>query len=82
MAALKLTFKPRASLSFTLGGLPSLSMAVNGQAVSVQTKAVTPSDHEQEITPDQGYYLSKVTVRRIPNYYGHIAYNGGILTVY
>lgn len=79
---LNLSFKPRATLSFSLGAIPSLGMAVNGQAISTQTKTVTPSDYEQVIEPDAGYFLSSVTVRAVPNTYGHIAYNGGILTVY
>lgn len=77
-----LSFKPRATLSFSLGAIPSLGMTVNGQATATQTKTVTPSDYDQVIEPDAGYLLSKVTVAKIPNYYGHIAYNGGILTVY
>lgn len=79
---LNLKFKPQATLSFSLGAIPSLGMAVNGQAIVTQAKSVTPSDYEQVIEPDAGYFLSSVTVAKIPNYYGHIAYNGGILTVY
>lgn len=47
-----------------------------------QDKSAIPSDIDQEIVADDGFYLNKVTVRAIPNTYGHITYNGGVITVW
>lgn len=50
---------------------------------NLQNKTVTPTDYEQVISPDQGFTgLHTVTVERIPSSYGHILYNGSVLTVY
>ena len=39
----------------------------SGEAISVQTKTVTPSNSQQVVLPDSGYdYLSQVTVNAIP----------------
>jgi hypothetical protein len=39
----------------------------SGEAISVQTKTVTPSNSQQVVLPDTGYdYLSQVTVNAIP----------------
>lgn len=36
----------------------------------------TPTQEEQILTPDEGYYFSSVTVDPIPQNYGLITYNG------
>lgn len=76
------------------GGEAALSINIDGGEIGSTTlieadlqlnKTVTPSDDEQVITADAalGYNgLYSVTVERIPSNYGHIAYNGSVLTVY
>ena len=75
------------------GGEGVLSSLIDGGEIGsttyvvphLQNKTVTPSDAEQIITADGalGYNgLHTVTVERIPSNYGHIAYNGSVLTVY
>lgn len=73
------------------GGEASLIAAFDGGELSsttvivanLQNKTVTPTDYEQVIRPDLGYTgLHTVTVERIPSSYGHILYNGSVLTVY
>lgn len=50
--------------------------------MSYQEREVIPSDEEQIITPEgvRGC-LSKVIVRKIPQNYGRISYNGEALIV-
>lgn len=48
----------------------------------VQEKEAIPSEERQEIVPDYGYLLSKVTVDAIPPNYGRIAWDGTALKVY
>lgn len=73
------------------GGEGALANLIDGGEIgsttfvvaNLQNKTVTPSDDEQIITADLGYNgLHSVTVERIPSNYGHIAYNGSVLTVY
>ena len=61
---------------------PRVSLGVAGIGVMTQTKAITPSDSVQTIEGDAGYLLKSVIIEPIPSNYGHIGYNGGILTVY
>lgn len=58
----------------------------NGTAVffdtaEAETATVTPSDQTQVITPSAGALLSQVTVNPIPSDWGHISWNGSVLTV-
>lgn len=74
------------------GGETALSINIDGGEIGSTTliiagaqpnKTVTPSDFEQVVLPDEGFNsLRKVTVEPIPSNYGHIAYNGSVLTVY
>lgn len=74
------------------GGELSLSINIDGGEMGSTTlivadlqlnKTVTPTDEEQIVRPDIGYTgLRTVTVERIPSSYGHILYNGSVLTVY
>ena len=48
----------------------------------VQEKEAIPSEERQEIVPDYGYLLSKVTVDAIPSNYGRIAWDGTGIMVY
>lgn len=58
------------------------TLEVNGIANLTETITVTPGDEEQDILPRPGYLISEVIVERIPSYYGRIAFNGGVLSVY
>ena len=53
-----------------------------GYSFRTQTKTISPSDEMQEIFADEGYMLAEVIIEAIPSNYGHIAYNGGVLSVY
>lgn len=73
------------------GGEFSLSEMIEGGELSsstfivpnLQNKTITPTDEDQIVTADTGYNgLHSVTVERIPSNYGHISYNGSVLTVY
>lgn len=74
------------------GGETALSINIDGGEIGSTTlivaetqlnKTVTPTDEEQIVRPDEGYTsLRTVTVERIPSSYGHILYNGSVLTVY
>ena len=46
-----------------------------------QEKTVTPGDEPQEVTPDVGYLLSKVTIGAIPENYAKYTWDGSILTI-
>lgn len=80
------------SLSVALdGGEGALSNVIDGGELgsttvvvaNLQNKTVVPTDYQQIVEADLGYNgLHTVTVERIPSSYGHIAYNGSILTVY
>lgn len=52
-----------------------------GSPLPTQAKTATPSTSTQEIIPDLGYVLSKVTVNPIPSNYGLITYSGYELLV-
>ncbi len=82
--ALKMTFTVNRRMSMQMSGIPSLNIGINGAAASTptQTRTVTPNDDIQVIDPDEGFLLSRVTVAPVPNYYGHIAFNGSVITVY
>lgn len=58
------------------------TLTLKGKAFATQVKRRTPSDTAQDIGADDGFLLSEVIIEAIPSYYGHIAYNGGVLTVY
>lgn len=74
------------------GGELALGINIDGGEIGSTTlivadlqsgKTVTPTDEEQIVRPDTGYTgLRTVTVERIPSSYGHILYNGSVLTVY
>ena len=49
-------------------------------AVPTQSKSVTPTSSTQNITPDSGKFLSKVTVNAIPNTYVKPSYTKGATT--
>lgn len=83
MSRLQLIFKDkRNDISIAFGNRPSISLAFKGMGVATQTKTATPTDLEQVITADDGYYLSSVTIEAIPSNYGRVGYNGGVLSVY
>lgn len=83
MSRLQLIFKEKQNdLSIGFGKKPRVSLAFKGMGVATQVKTATPTDTEQVITADEGYYLSSVTIEAIPSNYGRIGYNGGVLSVY
>lgn len=47
----------------------NVDVEVSAEALPMQQKSVTPTELTQEVTPDVGYVLSKVTVGPIPNGY-------------
>lgn len=50
--------------------------------INLEDKSITPSDNAQIVTFDEGYQgLRQVTVDPIPSNYGHITWDGTILTV-
>ena len=68
--------------TMSINGKERATMSSNGYAFSTQEKEAIPTDYEQVIEGDAGYFLSRVVVKAIPSSYGHIAFNGGVLMVY
>ena len=59
------TTKNSENLATTIESIPESSEVV----INTQEKTATPSKSTQDITPDSGYYLSKVIVNPIPDEY-------------
>lgn len=59
------TTKNSENLATTIESIPESSEVV----INTQEKTATPSKSTQDITPDSGYYLSKVVVNPIPDEY-------------
>lgn len=77
-----LRIKEKSRLSMQANIDHRATLTFKGKAVATQVKRRIPSETAQDIKPDEGYFLSNVIVEAIPSYYGRIAYNGGIITVY
>jgi hypothetical protein len=70
-------------LSFRIGESETLSFKITegGAPARTQSKTAIPSQETQIVRPDEGFLLDQVTVAPIPECYGLITYNGGIITV-
>ena len=63
--------------------VPGRIISGGGSGRVQPSKTVAPADTEQVITADEGYTsIAEVVVARIPQTYGHIAYNGVSIRVY
>lgn len=74
---------PQLSVTFHA---PQYELVFNVQKIAIsgkmQQKEVTPTQSTQEVVPDGQFTgLSKVVVNPIPHNYGHITFNGGVITV-
>ena len=64
--ALELEIRRSSPVSMEIETARSFEMTSEGISVTLQQKEISPSDEIQEVEPDSGFYLSKVTVRAIP----------------
>ena len=76
---IEISIEEKTSLDVSISVSEELStdVTVNGYVTRpTQEKSVTPTQEQQTVLPDDGYYLSSVTVEPIPENYGLITYNG------
>lgn len=70
------------SLKGTLNGSLALTGVLSvGTKINTQEKTVYPSLEDQNITPDEDYYLSKVIVKAVPFELTPNEYGGLTLTI-